>query len=231
MSETSPFPRDMVERRMLREVEQDGMAFLYYRDGSEALTTFALPDGPLGPLLVGRGSAADLVLEWDERVSRVHARIERIGGDWTVDDDGLSRNGTYVNGTRLVGRRRLVDRDVVQVGRTLVVFRSPASSIEPPTVAEADTTAEVELTRAQRRVAQALCRAAVVDEVWTSPPSTNEIAAEVFLSPDAVKAHLRELYRKFAIDSLAPIRKRAELVRLLIDGGYVTRADVIDRRR
>ena len=31
--------------------------------------------------------------------------------DWTVVDDGLSRNGTYVNGERIHGRRRLVDGD------------------------------------------------------------------------------------------------------------------------
>jgi pSer/pThr/pTyr-binding forkhead associated (FHA) protein len=41
----------------------------------------------------------------------VHAILQRIGGRWTVEDDGLSRNGTFVNGTRLASRVQLRDRD------------------------------------------------------------------------------------------------------------------------
>ena len=61
----------------------------------------------------------------DEEVSRLHAEIERIGGEWTVSDDGLSRNGSFVNGERVAGRRRLADRDELRFGSTMVLFRSP----------------------------------------------------------------------------------------------------------
>ena len=41
------------------------------------------------------------MLDWDSEISRVHAALERIGDDWTVVDDGLSHNGTYLNGERV----------------------------------------------------------------------------------------------------------------------------------
>ena len=44
------------------------------------------------------------MLDWDSEISRVHAALERIGDDWTVVDDGLSHNGTYLNGN--AGDRR-----------------------------------------------------------------------------------------------------------------------------
>ena len=55
----------------------------------------------------------------------MHAALERLGGEWTVVDDGLSRNGTYVNGERVTARRRLHDGDVVRVGGTAIAFRAP----------------------------------------------------------------------------------------------------------
>ena len=48
-----------------------------------------------------------MTLGWDTEVSRLHAQVEPVGSDWIVVDDGLSRNGTYVNGERVNGRRRL----------------------------------------------------------------------------------------------------------------------------
>ncbi len=49
--------------------------------------------------LVGRSSACSVRLE-EARASAEHARIEYREGGWTVRDLG-SRNGTFVNGTRL----------------------------------------------------------------------------------------------------------------------------------
>jgi SARP family transcriptional regulator, regulator of embCAB operon len=70
------------------------------------------------PLTVGRRPESGLPVPWDDEVSRVHAQLERVGGDWTVADDGLSRNGTWVNGERITGRRRLFDSDTIRVGTT-----------------------------------------------------------------------------------------------------------------
>ena len=59
---------------------------------------------------VGRRPSSDIALSWDDEVSRVHAELVRMGDDWVVCDDGLSHNGTFVNGERVRGRRRLARR-------------------------------------------------------------------------------------------------------------------------
>ena len=60
-------------------------------------------------------------------MSRLHAELELRAGEWTVCDDGFSQNGTWVNGLRLAGRRRLADGDLLRVGRTIFAFCAPTS--------------------------------------------------------------------------------------------------------
>src|SRR4051812_4832874 len=98
--------------------------YLVYRDGGGRQQLVA-PESRRERLTVGRGEATDVWLEWDAQASRVHAAFERLGTDWTVVDDGLSRNGTYVNGQRVQGRRRLADGDVVRCGSTELAFHTP----------------------------------------------------------------------------------------------------------
>jgi pSer/pThr/pTyr-binding forkhead associated (FHA) protein len=109
-----------------REAESLGLAFLLYRDDNGSERIFALEDSPYRKLLIGRDPAADINLVWDGKVSGLHAELERVGDDWTLVDDGLSRNGTFVNGERLSGRRKLSDGDLIRVGETIVLFRRPA---------------------------------------------------------------------------------------------------------
>jgi pSer/pThr/pTyr-binding forkhead associated (FHA) protein len=47
-----------------------------------------------------------------------------------VTDDGLSRNGTFVNDRRVEGRRRLTDGDLLRCGETLLLFVSPFQAAE-----------------------------------------------------------------------------------------------------
>jgi hypothetical protein len=70
----------------------------------------------------------------------------------------------------------------------------------------------------QRKVLIALCRPVNVSPF--APPATNkQIADEVFLSVDAVKAHLRILFDRFGIGELPQNEKRARLAaRALLDG-------------
>ncbi|MCA9622993.1 MAG: sigma 54-interacting transcriptional regulator, partial [Myxococcales bacterium] len=73
-------------------------------------------------LVLGRAPGeGGLALPEDHQASRRHARFLRRGRDVSVEDLG-SRNGTFVNGER-VSRTPLVDRDVVRIGSTLLVFR------------------------------------------------------------------------------------------------------------
>jgi class 3 adenylate cyclase len=99
--------------------------FLRYRDPSQALITYALQGQRA--ITIGRTADADLSLAWDPSVSSVHAQLEPLGSHWLISDDGLSRNGTFVNGQRLGARRRLRDGDVVRVGVTTLSFHDPGT--------------------------------------------------------------------------------------------------------
>ncbi|MFC0452382.1 FHA domain-containing protein [Rhodococcus jostii] len=76
-----------------------------------------------GRVTVGRSHRSDVALTWDRTVSRLHAAIEWRDTHWSIIDDGLSRNGTFVNGERLAGRRQLRSGDIIQVGTTVMTFR------------------------------------------------------------------------------------------------------------
>jgi pSer/pThr/pTyr-binding forkhead associated (FHA) protein len=72
--------------------------------------------GPVA-LTIGRAGDNAVVLARDDFASARHARVEaQRDGLWVIDLD--STNGTFVNGDRVDGRRRLRDGDVVKVGDT-----------------------------------------------------------------------------------------------------------------
>jgi serine phosphatase RsbU (regulator of sigma subunit) len=71
-----------------------------------------------GALTFGRATGADVVVS-DGSMSRTHARVVAEGDAWVVEDLG-ARNGTYVNGERIQGRRTLADGDVIKMGATMV---------------------------------------------------------------------------------------------------------------
>ena len=76
--------------------------------------------GPV-PLAVGRSSENAVALVKDEFASARHARVEaKRDGVWITDVG--STNGTWVNGERMNGRRRLRQGDVVRVGETELRF-------------------------------------------------------------------------------------------------------------
>lgn len=176
-------------------------------------------------LTIGRESDSDLALDWDREVSRAHAELEPIGAAWTVIDDGLSRNGTFVNGDRVRGRRRLFDLDVIRVGQTLIVFRDPAG-VADETFPSSDGSGKVELTPAQRRVLVALCRPFAVERDVAAPASNREIAEELVLSLDGVRSHMKALFERFGVEDLPQNKKRTELVRRALALGIVDRHDL-----
>jgi pSer/pThr/pTyr-binding forkhead associated (FHA) protein len=163
-------------------------------------------------------------------VSRSHAQLERVSSDWMLVDDGLSRNGSHVNGERILGRRRLSDGDVVRVGRTTIVFRAPAATFE--STLDAHSMPPVRVTDAERRVLIALC-APVAGAGSAGVPATNgEIAEALNLSQDGVKTHVRSLFAKLGVGDLPQYQKRTELAHRALDRGLVTKADLLgDPRR
>lgn len=206
----------------LREAERQGAPFVAYRDGAGDLRLVRL--GKVSRTTIGRDAHNDIALAWDAEVSRAHAQLERVGGDWTLVDDGLSRNGSFVNGERVLGRRRLRDGDVLRFGHTAVLFRGPGPDLA--STAAADAAALVRLSEAERRVLVALCRPLAVRGSVAVPASNREIADELHLSLDGVKTHIRSLFAKLDIEDLPQYRKRTELARRALDAGLVTARDL-----
>jgi pSer/pThr/pTyr-binding forkhead associated (FHA) protein len=184
----------------------------------------------LGPdrerVLIGRASSSDLALRWDPEVSRAHAELQRAGPLWTVWDEGLSHNGTYVNGERVRGRRRLHPGDVIAVGATLIAFCAPSETTSAVATVTADQPlAAVEITGAQRRVLVALCRPLVLGR-YGVPASNQEIADELVVALDTVKGTLSRLYELFGVADLPQNRKRAALARRALQSGVVRRDEL-----
>ena len=205
--------------------ERRGTPFLVYRsaEGAQRLVDLEL----IGErITLGRRATNDVPLEWDARVSRVHAAVERLGDAWTLTDDGLSHNGTWVNGERVTGRRRLRDGDTITVGGTLVVFRAPAgSSASRPTLTAAGPHVGELLTPAQRRVLLALCRP-FKSSPYGTPASNARIAEELVVSVDTVKGTLRALFEAFGIDDLPQNEKRSALALQALRSGVISRRDL-----
>ena len=216
----TPRPRTARELAARLSAERSGAPFLLYRDGGDELQIIAL-DPQRGRVTVGRDPATDVALSWDQQVSRVHAELELIAGQWAVSDDGLSRNGTFVNGRAAAGRRRLRDGDCVRIGRTVLVYREPTAAAADATLAAISMQAPVDddLTPMQRRVLRALCRPLVAVSGIARPASNREIAEEVHLSVDGVKAQLRTLSERFGVADLPQNSKRLELAQRALRAG------------
>lgn len=205
--------------------ERAGTPFLVYR-GDGGAQALVILDPQRIRVTLGRRTTNDVVLAHDLEVSRLHATLERLGDDWTVMDDGLSHNGTYVNGKRLTERRRLRDGDTLKLGATLLVYCAPGSS---ESAAATLTTrsphlAQV-LTSAQRRVLLALCRP-LRDGAHAATPTNPEIAKQLMVSVDTVKGTMRSLFELFGIDELPQNEKRATLAVRALSSGTVTRHDL-----
>jgi len=113
----------------LRDARRLGDPYLVYRDGGGRQRVLSLPD-TWDQLTIGRGMGATVSLAWDEEVSRTHAELQRLGDDWALIDDGLSHNGSFVNGERISRRRRLRDGDELRFGDTTIRFHAPFQAMD-----------------------------------------------------------------------------------------------------
>jgi hypothetical protein len=156
----------------------------------------------------------------DPSVSRTHLLLEQLGGAWFVEDLG-SRNGTYLNGQRINGRRVVQPGDEIRLGVARVVLRGvragsgPATSVvdEPPV-----------LTRRERDVLVVLCRPLLSGDPFTEPASIREIAGALIVSDAAVKQHLANLFDKFGI--VEGDRRRVRLANAALSSGAVSLSDL-----
>lgn len=204
------------------EAERSGRPFLLYQDRDDRQHVFVFEPGSVNAS-VGREPPSDLLLGWDNEVSRRHARFERVQEDWVLVDDGLSSNGTFVNGERVSGRRRLNDGDSLRFGTTTMAFRSPERVPSDPSDA-GESPAEVVLSTTQRRVLVALCRP--YKARFASPATPQQIAEELFLSLGEVKTHLMVLCAKLGVEQQPLNETRVRLVERAFSAGLISERDL-----
>jgi hypothetical protein len=210
----SSTPAELAERLAVERLE---VPFLIWRNQTGRQLFRAIDRGERA-LTIGRRAGSDVLID-DDEVSRLHAELELIGEDWTIADDGLSRNGTYVAGDRVLGRRRLRDCDLVTVGRTTLQFRCPQPDSDL-TRSAVGMPADGQVSAADRCVLVALCRP--LRDAASSLPATNQqIAEELCLSVPAVKKRLGALFEQFGIAELPQNHKRVALAQAAIHDGVV----------
>jgi len=205
--------------------ERVGAPFVVYYDDQRHQRLVTL-ESDRARFAIGRAEDAAISVPWDSQVSRVHAELERVGEHWVVADDGLSRNGTYLNELRITGRRRLADQDVLRVGLTSILFRAPGARTEASTMLGDGVELAASITAAQRRVLVALCRPFAGGSAFATPATNPQIAEELFLTVAAVKTHLRALFHAFDIEDLPQQEKRHRLVALAFASGLVSDRDL-----
>jgi hypothetical protein len=207
------------------EAEREGRPFLVFRDDGGGQRIVAIEPGAT-ELWVGRSDSTDVRLEWDEEVSALHAQIEVVRDECTLLDDGLSRNGSFVNEERVHGRRHLRDGDTIRFGRTAVLYRRPGASVPEATAIAAEAAPTAAISPAQRKVLVALCRPYKEGGNFATPATNQEIAAELHLSVDAVKTHMRALFEKLEIGDVPQNQKRVAVAERALHSGVISKRDL-----
>jgi hypothetical protein len=206
-----------------REAEKRGEPFLLLRDDQGTQRIVEL-DESAGSVTIGRRLEADVALPWDPEVSRLHAELEFKAGEWTLCDDGFSQNGTYVNGLRIHGRRRLTDGDLVRIGQTSIAFCDPGLSGLGVTLAPGELGIAPKFSEQQQRILRALCRPLMGDGEGVKPSSDAEVAVATGIPEDVVTTELDHLGRAFGLQDMPAPDRRAEIALLALRSGLV-RAD------
>jgi pSer/pThr/pTyr-binding forkhead associated (FHA) protein len=197
-----------------------GEPFLEFRDGDGRQHLVPLADRAAA-VIIGRRFEADVSLPWDPEVSRVHAELTRRAGEWLISDDGMSQNGTWVNGLRLGATRRLADGDLVKIGRTIIGFHHADPSGPGPTMVQGELHAAPRFSEQQQRILRALCRPLFGDGEGFQPSSDLEVADETGIAAGVVTQELDLLARLFGMEGLPSSERRIEVAFLAVRSGLV----------
>ena len=138
-----------------------------------------------GRITIGRQDTNDIVLPGDMRVSRHHAEIEELAGEWVLRDL-RSRNGSILNGKR-VTKGPLREGDRIKIVAATFVFsaeNNPMATIADTRVHELGTNAD--LSARETDVLGLLCRGS----------TDQQIAEELVISLATVRSHLDRIRDK-----------------------------------
>ena len=216
--------RPEAEHEARLAAERLGLPFLLYRDGEGRQRIFPLDRGRRS-VTIGRRDEADISLPWDPECSRLHAELELRAGEWTISDDGLSQNGTWVNELRLIGRRRLSDGDDVRVGRTHVIYADPVGIGIGPTLVPGELSATPRFSDQQQRILRGLCRPLMGDGEGLLPATDDEVARATDIPVGTVTTELDHLTRSLGLHELPRTQWRPELALLALRSGLVATED------
>jgi predicted component of type VI protein secretion system len=203
-----------------REAAETRGPFLAYRDdkGKEHILQL---DETRRTLTVGRRFEADIALPWDREVSRLHAQFEFRAGEWTVDDDGWSQNGTFVNEMRLDGQRRLQNGDLVRCGQTMIEFCHTRDASVEMTLVPGEMSATPRFSHQQQQILSELCRPLLGDGDGLTPAADDEIAEKLGTDQKTVTTELEHLARSFGLSEMPFFERRAEIAILALRSGLV----------
>jgi predicted component of type VI protein secretion system len=98
--------------------------------------------------------------------------------------DLTSRNGTFVNGERVLTERPLHRGDEIRIGRSRLVYRPESSTIAIDLTATPHGVPD--LTRREPEVLLALFNGRIPDAAFVEPASTREIATALHVTDAAV---------------------------------------------
>jgi FHA domain len=203
-----------------RAAERRGTPFIVLRDEKGAQQIFEL-DESAGSLTVGRRFEANVSLPWDPEVSRLHAEFEFKAGEWTITDDGWSQNGTWVNGIRLHGRRRLHDGDLVRIGQTVIAFCSPGLRGSIVTMVPGELSSTPRFSDQQQQILRSLCAPLMGDGEGVEPHSDEQISEATGVPLAVVAAEIDHLGRSFGLMDMPRPERRAEIALLALRAGLV----------
>ncbi|MBS0655543.1 MAG: FHA domain-containing protein, partial [Verrucomicrobia bacterium] len=97
-------------------LDTTGRWFLKVLSGPNTGAEFSMQSGT--SYLVGTDSATCDIVFQDLSVSRQHARISIDSHDRVAIEDLNSRNGTFVDGEKLLGRKAVISNALVSMGTT-----------------------------------------------------------------------------------------------------------------
>jgi hypothetical protein len=221
LSPSEPITLDPRELQEVMAAERAHEPFLVMRRADGQLRVLVL-GSDVHTLTVGRRVEMNVSIGWDSEVSGLHAELQGFSGEWTIVDDGLSTNGTFVNGNRVRRRQRLRDGDRVRVGQTELVYRYIEPVPIPRTAPAGDPPTLAELTDTERRVLAALCRPYRHRDQLATPAANTQIAAELHLTVEEVESQLRMLFTKLELGGLPQHEKRVRLAESVMQYGLIS---------